>query len=98
MNEIIIKTGRTTNYLFTNDKSSSIPTVFLHGFTGTANSWKDVISKLDCYDRNHKIKYNIALDIVGHGKSTFNDLDYDYTIDDWCDDFDEILAFYFKTS
>ncbi len=81
--QIIIKTDLSTNYLFLNSKSSSIPTFFLHGFTGSADSWKEVISKLDCDA--------IALDIVGHGKSTFNDLNYDYTMDDWCDDFSKIL-------
>ena len=81
--EIIVETDRSKNYLFVNNKSSSIPTLFLHGFTGTSNSWSEVISKLS--------SYSIALDIVGHGKSTFNDLDNDYSIDDWCDDLNEIL-------
>ena len=35
--------------------------------------------------------YSITLDIVGHAKSTFNDLNSDYSVDDWCDDLSEIL-------
>ena len=81
--QIIIKTDQSTNYLFTNSQSSSIPTFFLHGFTGNANSWKEVISKLNCNA--------IAFDIVGHGKSSFNDIDSDYDINSWCDDFKQII-------
>ena len=80
---MIIKTDTSTNYLFTNNKTSLIPTLFLHGFSGTSNSWKEVITKLDCYC--------IAPDIIGHGKSSFNDIDRDYDIDDWCNDLSEIL-------
>jgi 2-succinyl-6-hydroxy-2,4-cyclohexadiene-1-carboxylate synthase len=38
--------------------------LFLHGFTGSANDWKDVSNKLD--NRFNKI----ALDLIGHGKSS----------------------------
>ena len=80
---IVIQTKRSTNYLYTNNKSSAVPTVFLHGFTGTAQSWEEIIEKLDYRA--------IAPDIVGHGKSTFSDIKDDYDIDDWCEDFSEIL-------
>lgn len=80
---IIIKTNRSTNYLVLHNKDSSIPMLFLHGFTGTGNSWDEVIGEIDCY--------SIALDIVGHGKSTFSDLISNYSANDWCDELDEIL-------
>ena len=80
---IILKTDQTTNHLILRNKNSSTPTLFLHGFTGIGSSWNEVISKINYH--------SIALDIVGHGKSTFNNLESDYSIDDWCEDFNEIL-------
>lgn len=38
--------------------------LFLHGFTGSANDWKDVVEKID------KRFNKLALDLVGHGKSS----------------------------
>jgi 2-succinyl-6-hydroxy-2,4-cyclohexadiene-1-carboxylate synthase len=38
--------------------------LFLHGFTGSANDWKDVTSKLD------KRFNKVAIDLIGHGKSS----------------------------
>ena len=38
--------------------------LFLHGFTGSANDWKDVVTKID------KRFNKIALDLIGHGKSS----------------------------
>ena len=81
--EIIIKTKRTTNYVYLSDKGSDMPMVFLHGFTGSHHSWDNVIEKLK--------RRTLTLDLPGHGKSTFNDLDANYSIDDWCEDFNEIL-------
>ena len=81
--EIIIKTDRTTNYIYRNDKNSSVPIIFLHGFTGSHRSWDEVVEKL-----NYAA---ITLDLPGHGKSVFNDLSADYNLNDWCEDFVEIL-------
>ena len=81
--DIFVKTNRTTNRLVLHNKDSSTPTFFLHGFTGSANSWKEIISKLDCN--------LLILDIVGHGQSCFNDIDSDYDINSWCDDFRQII-------
>ena len=64
--EIIIKTDRTTNHIYLNNKQSSVPIIFLHGFTGSHQSWDEVVEKLECR--------TIALDLPGHGKSIFNDL------------------------
>jgi 2-succinyl-6-hydroxy-2,4-cyclohexadiene-1-carboxylate synthase len=38
--------------------------LFLHGFTGSANDWKDVAQKVD------KRFNKLALDLIGHGKSS----------------------------
>jgi len=83
--EIIIKTKRTTNYVYLNSKGSATPMVFLHGFTGSHHSWNEVVERLDCAV--------ITPDLPGHGKSTFNSLSADYCIDDWCEDFNQILDF-----
>ena len=84
MKELILKTKRTNNYLYINNGESSIPIVFLHGFTGTHHSWDEVVLKLN--------RYTIALDLPGHGKSSFNDMKDNYSIDDWCDDFYKVLS------
>jgi len=81
--EIIIKTKRTTNYAYLNSKRDATPTLFLHGFTGSHSSWEKVIEKIEVAA--------IALDLPGHGKSTFNNLDVNYSIDCWCEDLNEIL-------
>jgi len=81
--EIIVETDRSVSCLFLNNRSSSTPTLFLHGFTGAADSWSEVISKFD--------SYAVSVDIVGHGKSTFKDLNSDYSVDDCCEDLSEIL-------
>lgn len=38
--------------------------LFLHGFTGSSNDWKDVVQKID------KRFNKSALDLIGHGKSS----------------------------
>jgi len=38
--------------------------LFLHGFTGTSNDWREVVQKLD------KRFNKTALDLIGHGKSS----------------------------
>ena len=44
--EIVIKTEKTTNYIYLQDKGSSIPILFLHGFTGSHRSWDEVLEKI----------------------------------------------------
>ena len=81
---MIISNNKSDIYLSKNfNNTKLIPYLFLHGFTGSHASWEGIYRKID-----HPY---IVIDIPGHGKSSFNDLDYDYSIDDWCDDFDEIL-------
>ena len=49
--------------------------LFLHGFTGSANDWKDIAKVLD------KRFNKIAVDLIGHGKtSSPNDINF-YMID-----------------
>ena len=81
--EIVIKTEKTTNYIYLQDKGSPIPILFLHGFTGSHHSWDEVLEKI-------KVS-TISVDLPGHGKSIFNNLDKDYSINDWCEDFNKIL-------
>ena len=78
-----VQTDKTTNYLLINNQSKSIPTLFLHGFTGTHDSWNHIVDKLDYQ--------TITLDIAGHGKSYFLDRNFKYDINDWCNDFNDIL-------
>ena len=80
---ITIKTNQTTSRIYKNDKKSPIPTIFFHGFTGSHRSWDEIVDKLNLT--------TITLDLPGHGKSTFNNLESDYSINDWCEDFNEIL-------
>ncbi|MDZ7623409.1 MAG: 2-succinyl-6-hydroxy-2,4-cyclohexadiene-1-carboxylate synthase [Ignavibacteriaceae bacterium] len=46
---------------FDNSKKTIL---FLHGFTGSSNDWKDVVQKID------KRFNKTALDLIGHGKSS----------------------------
>jgi 2-succinyl-6-hydroxy-2,4-cyclohexadiene-1-carboxylate synthase len=59
--------------------------IFLHGFTGSANDWKDVANKLD------KRFNKIAFDLIGHGKTTSpTDLKF-YNIDSITDQIEKII-------
>ena len=59
-----------------------VPFLFLHGFTGSVESWSQIISKLD-----HPY---ILIDLPGHGKSKFcNSLEY--TFSDWTSDLKHVL-------
>ena len=83
MKKLVIKTEKTVNYTYKKDGLPSIPTIFLHGFTGSHHSWDEVVMEL-----NDTV---ITLDIPGHGKSYFKNIDINYDIDDWCEDFQEVL-------
>ena len=61
------------------NEQESIPYVFLHGFTGSWKSWIEIIKLL-----NQK---SFALDITGHGKSTFISTTDAYIVRDWCNEF-----------
>ena len=71
-----IKTSKSKIFIKENNSSEEIPYFFLHGFTGCHKSWDSVIDKFG--------KYSYTMDIPGHNKSSFKDINADYTIDDWC--------------
>ena len=81
---MIIKTSKTSILVknFNKDKGN-IPYFFLHGFTGSYKSWLEIINKFN--------KFSCAIDIPGHGKSHFLNLNEDYTISDWSSEFYMIL-------
>ena len=83
--KIIFDTQKTKNFIYLKNGLSKTPFVFLHGFTGTHNSWNEVIERLE--------DPTITLDLPGHGKSTFKDLDTIYSIDEWCVEFNELLDY-----
>jgi len=69
---------------FDKEKSTIL---FLHGFTGKSVDWKDVAEQVD--ERFNKI----ALDLVGHGKSSSPaDIQY-YKIESMIDQIDHILSY-----
>ena len=74
---MIVKTNKTSIYLTNYNKSTVTPTLFLHGFTGSSKSWSFI---------NKDYKKFIYIDIPGHGKSTFNDLNVKYSINDFIND------------
>ena len=64
----------------------NLPTiVFLHGFTGSTTSWREITKLL-------KGKYRtIAVDLTGHGKSTVpEDIDR-YSMDQQVEDLEELF-------
>jgi len=61
--------------------------VFLHGFTGSANDWKDVSNKID------KRFNKIAIDLIGHGKTSSPTEIKFYTIDFLTDQIEEIIRY-----
>jgi len=73
---MIINTSKTKIFIKLFNESTDIPYFFLHGFTGSVNSWISVIKKFN--------KYSYAIDIPGHQKSHFKDLNLEYTINDFC--------------
>ena len=61
------------------EKDASVPYFFLHGFTGSYKSWIEIINLLS--------KKSFAIDITGHGKSIFLNINDEYTVNDWCNEF-----------
>jgi len=58
-----------------NQNSTNIPFLFLHGFTGNGKSWQHIIKSTNLN--------SIIMDIPGHGKSAFDNLNNDYDINDF---------------
>ena len=80
---VSIQTDKATHHIYISNRGSGVPTIFLHGFTGSHHSWDEIVKGFK--------RPAITIDLPGHGKSTFNNLDADYSIEDWCEDFNEIL-------
>ena len=81
---MIIKTSKTSILIKKfNDDKKNVPYFFLHGFTGSYKSWLEVINRFN--------KSSYAMDIPGHGKSHFLNLNENYTISDWISEFYMIL-------
>ena len=58
-----------------NNYKNNLFIVFLHGFLGSSKSWKNI---------RKNINYpSLAIDIPGHGKSSFNDLNSSYYFKDF---------------
>jgi len=68
-------------YLENTDRSNQ-PTIFLHGFMGSASSWDDVANSNFCN--------TIAVDIPGHRKSHFAKLE-DSSVDRWSDSMKQLI-------
>ena len=68
--------GDQSKLFITKDKTlNSTPIVFIHGFTGSSKSWKNIRKNLD-YP-------SLAVDIPGHGQSSFNHLNEEYYFKDF---------------
>ena len=73
-----VKNEKTTIYLKINKKINNNSIFFLHGFTGSSESWNTIRKQIKTT--------SLAMDLPGHGKSLFNKLTYKYTYDDFCTD------------
>ena len=74
-----IKNNKTTIYLNIDKKISKTPYLFIHGFTNSYKTWGAIRKELG--------SNTIAIDIPGHGNSTFNNLNETYTYNDWVNEF-----------
>ena len=70
-----IKNDKTTIFVSKDKDINDIPILFLHGFTGSSKSWDETRSNL-----NYP---SIAIDLPGHGRSSFNTLDVEYNYKDF---------------
>ena len=59
--------------------SDDIPLFFIHGFTGSSDTWNSIRDLIN--------KQSYAIDIPGHNKSIFNNLKENYNIEDFCVEF-----------
>lgn len=75
---MLIKGSKSKIYIKGRSKNS-IPLIFIHGFSGSSNSWNTIREGIN--------KRSYAIDIPGHGKSMFNDMKSDYTLNDFVFEF-----------
>ena len=71
--------GDKSKLFITKDRElNKTPILFIHGFMGSSKSWKSIRNELD-YP-------SLAIDIPGHGKSVFNDLNNDFYFKDFANE------------
>ena len=81
---MIISTPRVDfNIKIIGDAKNSTPLIFLHGFMGSLESWDEIITHFDTSI--------VLIDLPGHGKSHFKNID-NYSFQDWNNDFKSILG------
>lgn len=76
---MLIDTSKSKISVKSFNKNTDIPFFFIHGFTGSHSSWTEIIELLG--------KHSYSLDIPGHGKSIFKNLNEPYTTSDWTNEF-----------
>ena len=75
---MLINTSKSKIFIKSFNKNGEIPFFFIHGFTGSHKSWLEIIELLN--------KDAHAIDIPGHGKSIFKNLNESYSLSDWCNE------------
>tara|TARA_Y100000590_G_scaffold417705_1_gene517680 strand:- start:246 stop:1067 length:822 start_codon:yes stop_codon:yes gene_type:complete len=70
-----IKNNKSTLFITKDRNLNSNPMLFIHGFTGSSKSWRII--------RDNISIPSLAIDIPGHNKSTFNNLNDDYYFNDF---------------
>ena len=73
--------------LFSEFDSQKKSIIFLHGFTGSANDWKDVATNFD------KRFNKVAIDLIGHGKSGSPANIEHYTLDSIIEQVEEVINY-----
>ena len=81
---MFIKTTKSTFFLTKDRVIEETPVLFIHGFTGSSKSWSLI--------RNEINIPSLSLDIPGHNKSTFNDMNEDYFFKDFSNELYMILS------
>ncbi|MFD1205170.1 MULTISPECIES: 2-succinyl-6-hydroxy-2,4-cyclohexadiene-1-carboxylate synthase [Sporosarcina] len=80
MNEISLKVRGVDYYVEISGKEDQPSIVFLHGFTGSTATWNEVRSKIA-----HQYR-TIAIDLIGHGKTSVPDDPSRYTMEQIVED------------
>ena len=73
-----IKADKSTLFLTKDRELDQTPILFIHGFTGSSQSWKTIRNEIDIP--------SISIDIPGHNKSTFNNLKKSYYFKDFANE------------
>jgi 2-succinyl-6-hydroxy-2,4-cyclohexadiene-1-carboxylate synthase len=83
MDKLFIETDFGTIRYLENKGGGDVPTLFIHGFMGVADSWIETISSTG--------SHSLAVDVVGHGKSSFIDIKGDNTIELWSNSISQLI-------